>query len=61
MACQAAVEAGDRLSAEEVDYLMRLRPTAEDSHHCPHGRPPWCSAGRSWTGSSSGPEGGLVG
>ena len=18
---------------------MRLRPTAEDSHHCPHGRP----------------------
>jgi DNA mismatch repair protein MutL len=39
MACQAAVKAGDRLAPEEVDYLMRLRPTAEDSHHCPHGRP----------------------
>jgi DNA mismatch repair protein MutL len=39
MACKAAVKAGDRLSAEEIDYLMRLRPTAEDSHHCPHGRP----------------------
>jgi DNA mismatch repair protein MutL len=39
MACKAAVKAGDRLSPEEIDYLMRLRPTAEDSHHCPHGRP----------------------
>jgi DNA mismatch repair protein MutL len=39
MACKAAVKAGDRLSPEEIDYLMRLRPTVEDSHHCPHGRP----------------------
>ena len=39
MACKAAVKAGDRLSPEEVDHLMRLRPTVEDSHHCPHGRP----------------------
>jgi DNA mismatch repair protein MutL len=39
MACKAAVKAGDRLSREEIDYLMRLRPMAEDSHHCPHGRP----------------------
>jgi DNA mismatch repair protein MutL len=39
MACQAAVKAGDRLSPEEIDYLMRLWPAAEDSHHCPHGRP----------------------
>ena len=39
MACKAAVKAGDRLSPEEIDYLMCLRPTAEDSHHCPHGRP----------------------
>jgi DNA mismatch repair protein MutL len=39
MACKAAVKAGDRLSREEIDYLMQLRPTAEDSHHCPHGRP----------------------
>jgi hypothetical protein len=39
MACKAAVKAGDRLSPEEIDYLMRLRAAAEDSHHCPHGRP----------------------
>jgi DNA mismatch repair protein MutL len=39
MACKAAVKAGDRLSPEEIDHLMRLRPTVEDSHHCPHGRP----------------------
>jgi DNA mismatch repair protein MutL len=39
MACKAAVKAGDRLSREEIDYLMQLRPVAEDSHHCPHGRP----------------------
>jgi DNA mismatch repair protein MutL len=28
-----------RLTPAEVDYLMRLRPAAEDSHHRPHGRP----------------------
>jgi len=39
MACKAAVKAGDRLTPEEIDHLMRLRPTADDSHHCPHGRP----------------------
>jgi DNA mismatch repair protein MutL len=39
MACKAAVKAGDRLSGDEIDYLMQLRPMAEDSHHCPHGRP----------------------
>jgi len=39
MACKAAVKAGDRLSREEIDYLMQLKPMAEDSHHCPHGRP----------------------
>jgi DNA mismatch repair protein MutL len=39
MACKAAVKAGDRLTADEIDYLMSLRPQAEDSHHCPHGRP----------------------
>jgi DNA mismatch repair protein MutL len=39
MACKAAVKAGDRLTREEIDYLMQLRPMAEDSHHCPHGRP----------------------
>jgi DNA mismatch repair protein MutL len=39
MACKAAVKAGDRLSPEEIDYLLRLRELADDSHHCPHGRP----------------------
>jgi len=39
MACKAAVKAGDRLSAEEITYLLELRDMAEDSHHCPHGRP----------------------
>jgi DNA mismatch repair protein MutL len=39
MACKAAVKAGDKLSAEEIAYLLHLRDMAEDSHHCPHGRP----------------------
>lgn len=39
MACKAAVKAGDKLSSEEIAYLLHLREFAEDSHHCPHGRP----------------------
>ena len=39
MACKAAVKAGDRLTAEEIVYLLKLRDLAEDSSHCPHGRP----------------------
>jgi DNA mismatch repair protein MutL len=39
MACKAAVKAGDPLTPEEIAYLLRLRELAEDSHHCPHGRP----------------------
>jgi DNA mismatch repair protein MutL len=39
MACKAAVKAGDKLTSEEITYLMELRDMAEDSHHCPHGRP----------------------
>lgn len=39
MACKAAVKAGDPLTSEEITYLMELRDLAEDSHHCPHGRP----------------------
>ncbi|HUR55792.1 MAG TPA: DNA mismatch repair endonuclease MutL [Gemmataceae bacterium] len=39
MACKAAVKAGDKLSQEEIAYLLQLRAMAEDSHHCPHGRP----------------------
>jgi DNA mismatch repair protein MutL len=39
MACKAAVKAGDPLTKEEISYLLHLRNLAEDSHHCPHGRP----------------------
>jgi DNA mismatch repair protein MutL len=33
------VKAGDKLSPDEITYLLHLRAMAEDSHHCPHGRP----------------------
>ncbi len=39
MSCKAAVKAGDPLTREEVDALLRQRHMARDSHHCPHGRP----------------------
>ena len=39
MACKAAVKAGDRLTPDEITHLLHLRQLAEDSHHCPHGRP----------------------
>jgi DNA mismatch repair protein MutL len=38
MACKAAIKAGDRLSDDEMDELMRLRETVERSGSCPHGR-----------------------
>lgn len=39
MACHAAVRAGDRLAPDEIAYLVEQRQMAENSHHCPHGRP----------------------
>jgi DNA mismatch repair protein MutL len=39
LACHSAVRAGDRLSPDEIAYLLEQRHVAEDSHHCPHGRP----------------------
>ena len=39
MACHAAVRAGDRLGPEAIRELLALRDLAENSHHCPHGRP----------------------
>ncbi|HEX4150327.1 MAG TPA: DNA mismatch repair endonuclease MutL, partial [Pirellulales bacterium] len=39
IACKAAIKAGDRLSSEEVAALVELRHLAQDTHHCPHGRP----------------------
>lgn len=39
MSCKAAVKAGDRLAAPEIQALLQQRHLAEDAHHCPHGRP----------------------
>jgi len=39
MACHAAVKAGDRLTPEEIAALVAQRQLAQDTHHCPHGRP----------------------
>jgi DNA mismatch repair protein MutL len=39
MACHAAVRAGDRLTPEQMSALVEQRSLADDTHHCPHGRP----------------------
>jgi DNA mismatch repair protein MutL len=39
MACHAAVRAGDPLTPEEIAALVEQRDLADDTHHCPHGRP----------------------
>jgi DNA mismatch repair protein MutL len=39
MACHAAVRAGDRLTLEQMAALVEQRQLADDTHHCPHGRP----------------------
>jgi DNA mismatch repair protein MutL len=39
MACHAAVRSGDRLTPEEISALLAQRDLAENTHHCPHGRP----------------------
>ncbi|MGH7137705.1 MAG: DNA mismatch repair endonuclease MutL, partial [Pirellulales bacterium] len=39
LACKAAIKAGDPLAPEEIVALLRERHLAQDSHHCPHGRP----------------------
>jgi DNA mismatch repair protein MutL len=39
MACHAAVRSGDRLTPEEIAALIAQRTLAENTHHCPHGRP----------------------
>ncbi len=39
MACKAAVKAGDRLTPEQIRLLLEQRHLAQDTHHCPHGRP----------------------
>ncbi len=39
MSCKAAIKAGDPLAPEEIMALLGQRHLAQDSHHCPHGRP----------------------
>jgi DNA mismatch repair protein MutL len=39
LACKAAIKAGHRLSAEEIESLLAQRQLVDDHHHCPHGRP----------------------
>jgi len=39
MACHSAVRSGDRLTADEISALLEQRELANDTHHCPHGRP----------------------
>jgi DNA mismatch repair protein MutL len=39
MACHSAVRSGDHLTPEEISALVAQRQLADDTHHCPHGRP----------------------
>ena len=39
MACKAAVKAGDPLTQDEIDALVKQRDLVEKSTSCPHGRP----------------------
>ena len=39
MACHSAVRSGDPLTQEEIAALLDQRQLADDTHHCPHGRP----------------------
>jgi DNA mismatch repair protein MutL len=39
VACKAAVKAGDPLTPGEIQSLVQAGASAEEGHHCPHGRP----------------------
>ncbi len=39
IACKAAIKAGDPLTPEEIQSLIRHRSLAENASSCPHGRP----------------------
>ncbi|AMV39166.1 DNA mismatch repair endonuclease MutL [Planctomyces sp. SH-PL62] len=39
VSCKAAVKAGQKLNADEIEALLARRELAADAHHCPHGRP----------------------
>ena len=46
MSCKAAIKAGQRLSQEEIESLLKQRHLVDDAHHCPHGRPTALSLSR---------------
>jgi DNA mismatch repair protein MutL len=39
MACHGSVRAGDAMSAEEAQALLKALDGVDFSGHCPHGRP----------------------
>ncbi len=39
ISCKAAIKAGQRLTPGEIQSLVAQHHLAQDSHHCPHGRP----------------------
>jgi DNA mismatch repair protein MutL len=39
ISCKAAIKAGQRLTSDEIQSLVAQHHLAQDSHHCPHGRP----------------------
>lgn len=39
MACKAAIKAGNKLSQDEMNALLKRRESIERSSNCPHGRP----------------------
>ena len=39
LACRSAVKANDKLTYEEMEYLVEQLRYIEDPFNCPHGRP----------------------
>lgn len=39
IACHGAVRAGDTMTHQEMDALLRQLENTDNPHHCPHGRP----------------------
>jgi DNA mismatch repair protein MutL len=46
IACRAAVKAGCRLTADEMEALLERMARADLFSHCPHGRPVWKNISR---------------
>ena len=39
ISCKAAIKAGDKLTPDEIEDLLKHGELCQDAHHCPHGRP----------------------